>query len=230
MKLDSNLFIERKSLGEDVFEYLKDSIINQSIKPGSILVESKIAKMLNISRTPLREALHKLEREEWIEKTPSGSFQVITLTAEDIKHTVGIRSVLEAYAVRLAGENNRAEDLLLLEKMLSTYEHCLKNKEYKRYHDIITEFHDHLFTMSRNPKLIKMINLLRVKISIFRQIVLKDEYYARMCWKDHINILAAIKSGNGDEVEKVVRDHVIRGGRALLQCYNDKKLREEKSA
>ena len=61
MKL-SNSFKERKSLGQDVFEYLKNAIIDQTIKPGSRLVESKIADMLGISRTPLREALHKLER------------------------------------------------------------------------------------------------------------------------------------------------------------------------
>ena len=69
MKLD-NSFRERKSLGHDVFEYLKNAIIDQTIEPGSRLVESKIAEMLGISRTPLREALHKLEREDWIEKIP----------------------------------------------------------------------------------------------------------------------------------------------------------------
>jgi len=58
MKLD-NSFKERKSLGHDVFEYLKNAIIDQTIEPGSRLVESKIADMLGISRTPLREALHK---------------------------------------------------------------------------------------------------------------------------------------------------------------------------
>ena len=65
MKLNTS-FKERKSLGQDVFEYLKNAIIDQTIEPGSRLVESKLAEMLGISRTPLREALHKLEREEWI--------------------------------------------------------------------------------------------------------------------------------------------------------------------
>jgi DNA-binding GntR family transcriptional regulator len=71
MKLD-NSFKERNSLGHDVFEYLKKAIIDQTIEPGSRLVESKIADMLGISRTPLREALHKLEREDWIEKILPG--------------------------------------------------------------------------------------------------------------------------------------------------------------
>ena len=115
MKLNSK-FKERKSLGQDVFDYLKKAIIDQTIEPGSRLVESRLADMLGISRTPLREALHKLEREEWIEKKPSGGFQVVTLTREDIEQTFGIRSVLEAYAARLAAENYNTKDIYPLEK------------------------------------------------------------------------------------------------------------------
>ena len=121
MKLN-NKFKERKSLGQDVFDYLKKAIIDQTIEPGSRLVESKIADMLGISRTPLREALHKLEREDWIEKTSSGGFQVVTLTKEDIEQTFGIRSVLEAYAARLATENYHTRDLEPLEKKMKEFQ------------------------------------------------------------------------------------------------------------
>ncbi len=110
MKL--NAIGERKSLGEDVYDQLKQAIIDQDIEPGARLVESRIAPMLGISRTPLREALHKLEREDWIEKMPSGGFKVMTLSREDIEETFGIRSVLEAYAARLAAEKHRPADLI----------------------------------------------------------------------------------------------------------------------
>lgn len=124
MKLDSN-FKDRKSLGQNVFEYLKKAIIEQTIEPGSRLVESKLADMLGISRTPLREALHKLEREDWIEKIPSGGFQVVKLTKDEIEQTFGIRSVLEAYAAQLAAENHQEKDLIPLEKKMVEYQNCL---------------------------------------------------------------------------------------------------------
>ena len=228
MKL-SNSFKERKSLGQDVFEYLKNAIIDQTIEPGSRLVESKIAEMLGISRTPLREALHKLEGEEWIEKTQSGGFQVVSLTRSDIEETFGVRSALEAYAARLAAENYQEKDLIPLEKKMLEYQKCLEKKANDKLQKINTEFHDLLYALSRNPKLIKMINQLRAQISRFRQIILKQDEYAIESNEDHFRMLEAIKKRDGDAVEKLVREHLIKGKNAVLsQLVEEEK--EEKSA
>ena len=216
MKLD-NSFKERKSLGHDVFEYLKSAIIDQTIEPGSRLVESKVADMLGISRTPLREALHKLEREDWIEKIPSGGFKVVTLTNDDIEQTFGIRSVLEAYAARLAAENYQDKDLLPLEKKIKEYQKCLESKkDIDKLHKINTQFHDLLYSLSQSPKLIKMINQLQAQISRFRQIILQQEEYAHKSSDDHVKMLAAIKNRDGKKVEQLVRQHIIKGKNAVL--------------
>ncbi len=233
MKLDNN-FKARKSLGHDVFEYLKNAIIDQTIEPGERLVESKIADMLGISRTPLREALHKLEREDWIEKIPSGGFRVVTLTQEDIEQTFGIRSVLEAYAARLAAENCRDKDLVPLEKKMKEYQTCLesdlkKNKDRDKLQKINTEFHDLLYALSKSPKLIKMINLLRAQISRFRQIILKHDEFAQTSNDDHVNMLEAIKNRDGKAVEQLVRAHIIKGKNVVLdQLIKEEKDQEEK--
>ncbi|WP_457551269.1 GntR family transcriptional regulator [Desulfobacula sp.] len=222
MKLDNN-FKERKSLGQDVFEYLRNAIIDQTIEPGARLVESKIADMLGISRTPLREALHKLDREDWIEKNPSGGFQVVTLTKDDIEQTFGIRSVLEAYAARLAAENHTAKDLVPLEKKMKEFKICLEKKDSDKLQKINTQFHDLLYGLSKSPKLIKMINQLRAQISRSRQILLKQAEYAIESNEDHTRMLAAIKKRDGDTVERLVRHHIIKGKNAVLN-----KLKEEK--
>lgn len=216
MKLD-NSFIERKSLGQDVFEYLKNAIINQTIEPGSRLVESKMADILGISRTPLREALHKLEREDWIEKIPSGGYQVVTLTKDDIEQTFGIRSVLEAYAARLATKNYQEKDLAPLEKKMKEYQKCLASKQgHEKLQKINTEFHDLLYSLSQNPKLIKMIDQLRTQISIFRQIILKKSKYARQGHEDHVKMIEAMKKRDADTVERLVRNHIIKGKNIVL--------------
>lgn len=228
MKLN-NSFKERKSLGEDVFEYLKNSIIDQTIEPGSRLVESKLAEMLGISRTPLREALHKLEREEWIEKTPSGGFKVVSLTRQDIEETFGIRSVLEAYAARLAAENYQDKDLIPLEKKMLEYQKCLEKKTTDKLQKINTEFHDLLYALSKNPKLVKMINQLRAQISRFRQMILKQEDYAQESNEDHVRMLEAIRNRDVDTVEKLVRDHILKGKNAVLNQWIEQE-KEQKSA
>ncbi|WP_300463946.1 GntR family transcriptional regulator [Desulfobacula sp.] len=215
MKLD-NKFKERKSLGQNVFDYLKNAIIDQTIEPGARLVESKLADMLGISRTPLREALHKLEREDWIEKIPSGGFQVVTLTKNEIEQTFGIRSVLEAYAAKLAAENHQEKDLIPLEKKMMEYQNCLGEKDTANLQRINTEFHDLLYSLSKSPRLIKMINQLRAQISRFRQIILKQEGYAEQSNDDHIRMLEAIKNRDGKTVEHLVRQHIIKGKAAVL--------------
>ncbi|MBT6339919.1 MAG: GntR family transcriptional regulator [Desulfobacula sp.] len=228
MKLENN-FKERRSLGQDVFEYLKKAIIDQTITPGSRLVESKIADMLGISRTPLREALHKLEREDWIEKISSGGFQVVTLTKDDIEQTFGIRSVLEAYAARLAAVNHKTRDLIPLEKKVMEFKICLETGDSDELQKINTQFHDLLYALSKSPKLIKMINQLRAQISRFRQIILKHSEYAHKSNEDHINMLEAIKNRDGEAVEELVREHIIKGKKAVLSQLKQEE-EEKKSA
>ncbi len=226
MKLNSN-FKERRSLGQDVFEYLKKAIIDQTITPGSRLVESKIADMLGISRTPLREALHKLEREDWIEKTGSGGFQVVTLTNNDIEQTFGIRSVLEAYAARLAAVNHQGKDLIPLEKKMKEFQACLETKDNDKLQKINTQFHDILYALSKSPKLIKMINQLRAQISRFRQIILKHDEFAHKSNEDHINMLEAIKKRDGEKVEQLVREHIIKGKNAVLSQLKQEETKKK---
>jgi len=216
MKL-SNKFKERKSLGQDVFDHLKKAIIDQTLEPGSRLIESKIAETLGISRTPLRESLHKLEQEEWIEKIPSGGFQVVVLTKNDIEETFGIRSVLEAYAAKLAAENYNTRDIYPLEKKIKEFQECLeKEHDYIKLQKINTQFHDLLYGLSKSPKLIKMINQLRAHISRCRQIILKQKDYAIKSNEDHIKMVEAIKKKDGPAVEQLVRTHILKGKNAVL--------------
>jgi DNA-binding GntR family transcriptional regulator len=225
---------QRRSLGQDVFEYLKQSIIDQTIEPGFRLVESRLAKKLGISRTPLREALHKLEREEWIKKAPSGGFQVVTLCKQDIEETFGIRIVLEVYAARLATQNYQDRDLLPLEKKLEEYRQCFKEKNSEKpetdsLHKLNTEFHDLLYALSSSPRLIRMINQLNAQIARFRQMILAQEEFARKSYEDHIRMLDAIKKRDENEVESLVRNHLIKGRDAVLKQFPEEE-REKKSA
>ena len=227
MKLSNN-FKERRFLGQDVFEYLKKVIIDQTIEPGSRLVESKIADMLGISRTPLREAFHKLEREDWIEKTSSGGFQVVTLTKDDIEQTFGIRSVLEAYAARLAADNHTIKDLVPLEKKMKEYQKCLElKKDSDKLQEINTQFHDILYSLSKSQKLIKMINQLRAQISRFRQIILQHTEYAHESNEDHIKMLDAIKNRDGNKVEQLVRQHIIKGKNVVLSQLKQEEIKKK---
>lgn len=212
----------RKSLGQHVFESLKSAIIRGDMPPGNRLVESRIADVLGISRTPVREAIHKLEREGLLKKLPHGGFFVVNLTREDIEETFGIRSVLESYAARLATIKHREEDIQPLENIIDEFQNCIDNGKIHRLLEINTEFHDSLYSLSRSPKLIKMINDLREQIYRYRKIILKMENMAKISNEDHKAILKAMKKRDTDRVEKLVKAHILRGQRVVLKALENK--------
>jgi len=212
----------RRSLGEHVFENLRQAIIRGDVAPGDRLVESRIAGVLEISRTPVREAIHKLEREGLLRKLPHGGFTVGHLSREDIEETFGIRCVLESYAARLAALNHREEDLLPLEEKIREFQACLAKGRLEELPKINTEFHNLLYALSRSPRLIKLINGLRDQIYRFRRILLKMNNWARTSNEDHRNMLEAIRQRDVDRVEKLVKEHIEAGKKIVLRALEDK--------
>jgi len=211
---------ERKSLGQHVFETLRLSIIRGEITSGDRIVESRIADALNISRTPVREALHKLEREGLIRKQPRGGFTVRGLTREDIEETFGIRSVLESYAARLAAEKHRPQELNALDGKIEEYQKALDKGRTEALLKINTEFHDMLYALSRSPRLIRIINGLRDQIYRFRKIILEKETMAKASNDDHRKMIQMIRRRDSVGVEKLVRHHILRGQAVVLQDFD----------
>jgi DNA-binding GntR family transcriptional regulator len=218
-------FQERKSLGEHVFESLKLSIVRGKISPGEWLVESHIAETLGISRTPVREAIHKLEREGLIERQPRGGFTVLGFERDDIEETFGIRSVLEGYAARLAAVKHDAQELEDLENKIGEFQNALDRKKMNLLPKINTEFHDLLYSLSKSPKLINMINGLRDQIYRYRQMILKDRQFATTSNQDHKKMLKYIRKRDAEGAERIVREHILRGQEMVLKEY-DRQLQD----
>jgi len=213
---------ERKSLGQHVFDNLRQAIIRGNIASGEWLVESHIAQMLGISRTPVREAIHKLERERLIERQPKGGFTVLGLNRDDIEETFGIRSVLEGYAVRLATIKHHPRELKVLEEKVEEFQVCLTKGQMHTLPAINTEFHQLLYDLSKSPRLIHMINGLRDQIYRFREIILKDSKYARTSNEDHIQMLKFMRKRDVEGVERLVREHILRGREMVLKDFGQR--------
>jgi len=212
---------ERRSLGQDVYGKLKQAIVKGDLPPDSRLIESRMANVMGISRTPVREAIHKLEREGLLRHNPSGGFFVVGLTRSDIEETFGIRSVLESYAARLAAAHHKGEEELdPLEQKIHKYQLHLDRGDLKALLRINTEFHDLLYALSRSPRLIKMINDLQDQIYRFRQVLLKAEGNARISNEDHKLMLKLISKRDLEGVESLVREHILRGQGIVLKEFD----------
>jgi DNA-binding GntR family transcriptional regulator len=211
---------DRKSLGEHVFDNLRKAIIRGELPSGKRIVESRIAASMNISRTPVREAIHKLEREGLLNKLPKGGFVVLGITRESIEETFGIRSVLESYAARLAAVQHQKGDLTALERKIDEFQDYLQQNRLKALPRINTEFHDCLYALSRSPRLIKMINELRDPIYRFRRIILLDKSLAKRSNADHQQMVRQIRKRDADSVEKLVKEHILRGQTAVMEAMD----------
>ena len=216
----------RKSAGEHIFEHLKQAIIRGDIPPGSRMVETRIAETMGVSRTPVREAIHKLEREGLLTKKAHSGFSVAGVTREDIEECFGIRAVLEGYAARLATVNHTQEQLKPLIHANDVFQQYLEQDNLEALPKVNTELHGIIYELSGSPKLIKMINDIREQILRFRTMILRDRTMARESHKDHSDMLAMMQERREDEVEKLVREHILRGQKAVLLQY-DREHREQ---
>jgi len=198
-------------LREQVYRKLKESILNIALEPNKRLIEEKLAGEMGTSRTPVREAIQKLEKEGLIPRLPRGGFAVNVVTDEDIEEVFGIRSVLEGYAAYLATMRATDDDLRLMEDIVSKQEGCLDQAETDEIVRLNTEFHDILYKSAQSKKLYTIINDLRDLIYRYRILILRYEGMASIAIQDHKDMITQMKARNAKQVEKLVRKHIVRG-------------------
>ncbi len=203
--------IKKENLGSQVFEQIKGMILRGEIPPERRMIESEIALSMGISRTPVREAVHKLEAEGFLTPLPKGGYVVRGLTISDIEDTFDIRSILESFAGYLTAKRHVEDELIALEVKIDEFQRYLDGGNLKRLAVVNTEFHEALYAMSKSPRLTKMIHGLRDEIYFLRKIILKSEEMARLSNKDHREIVDAIKKREAEKVERQLKEHILRG-------------------
>jgi DNA-binding GntR family transcriptional regulator len=208
---------KRKSLREKVYESLRKSILHGKMKPGQHLIEEQLAGHVGISRTPVREALHKLERDELVTRLPKGGFAVREFTKEDVEEIFGIRSALESYAAYLATLHMAPDKISILEKKLNESEDALEKGDDNKVVQLNTEFHDLLYKSCKSKKLVEMINTFRDYFYRYRSALLHIQNGISQSNKDHRQMLEAMKKKNPGLAERLVRKHLERGKDLVLR-------------
>jgi DNA-binding GntR family transcriptional regulator len=216
LDLPSLSTLKKENLGNQVFGQVKGMILRGEIPPGKRIIESEIADFMGISRTPVREAVHKLEAEGFLRALPKGGYVVRGLSLSDIEETFDIRSILESFAAHLAAIRYTDEELLPLSEKIEEFQKHLDRHDLKELTRINTDFHELLYALSRSPRLIKMIHGLRDDIFLLRKVILNSEEMAHLSNKDHKEIIKAIRKREAKKVEMLVREHILRGKEFVL--------------
>lgn len=193
---------------ETVFREIRKKILFGDFKPGDKIVEMELAEQLGVSRTPVREALHKLELENLVRIIPRKHCLVIGLTDENIKEIHMIRSVLEPLAASKAVENITDEQLDHLEDLLKSYEHYLALNHTEQLIEINDEFHNTITDASNLTRVIDILENLHDYVERFRITFMSDKALAERSLHEHQEILLALKKRDSALVYQVVENHL----------------------
>jgi DNA-binding GntR family transcriptional regulator len=183
-----------------------------------------LANQIGISRTPVREAFHKLERDDLVTRLPKGGFAVREFTKEDVEEIFGIRSALESYASYLASLHITPEKISQLEKKVKELEDALEKRDDEKFIQLNTEFHDLIYKSCKSKKLIEMINNFRDYFYRYRSALIHTEKGMNYSIEDHRRMLEAMKKKNPRLVERLVRNHLARGKELIIREINERKI------
>ena len=197
-----------KPLRDLVLEALREAILNGTLKPRERLMEIQLAEELGVSRTPVREALRKLELEGFIVMVPRKGAYVADLSIKDIADVFEIRIALEGLAAALAAERITDEELEAMEKHLVEKAEAIKKNDMVKLVEVDTKFHEALYGASRNDRLITIINNLREQIQRFRTSSLAMPGRMQQSLEEHRSIVEAIQSRDIALARQTAQEHI----------------------
>jgi len=205
-----------KPLREIVFETLRDAIINQVLRPGERMMEIQLAEEMGVSRTPVREAIRKLELEGFVVMVPRRGAYVAGISMKDIHEVFEVRTALEVLAASLAAERITEEELEEMERRLVEEAEETEANNLRSIVEIDTSFHDLLYKAARNERLVYFVHLLQEQLQRFRSASLARPGRGKIALEEHRKIVEALAERNGKLAEQLARKHIESAEHAML--------------
>jgi DNA-binding GntR family transcriptional regulator len=203
---------------ELAYERIKDAIRTQALAPGEALTETRLSKVLGISRTPVREALQQLVQEGLAETLPGHAVTVATRTVQDVLDVVHIRSLLEPEQVRLAAEVISAKQLEVLETAMQEMERAAQKNNLPAWSKADSVFHEVLKEACPNKLLAETVVQLKNRVhhmANFDTQINPDRLVA--CTKEHRNVVNAVKAKNAKTAKGAMEEHIAALTNSLLK-------------
>ena len=195
-------------LRDVVFNTLRQAILRGELKPGERLMEIQLANKLGVSRTPIREAIRKLELEGLVLMIPRKGAEVAEISEKSLRDVLEIRKALEELAVRLACDKITEEEIKELEKCAVDFKKILKSNDITEVAEADVRFHDIIYMATDNQKLITLLSNLREHMYRYRVEYLKDQTAHKQLLREHEEIVKHIRERNKEEAVQIVCCHI----------------------
>ncbi|MYL71673.1 FCD domain-containing protein [Halobacillus litoralis] len=206
----------------EAYERIKKSIIEGAYAPGTRLTEENLAKELQISRTPIREAIKRLETERLISPLKRGVI-VSEFNTEDIRQIYNLRALLEGYAAAEAAVNRSDEDIEAMERCNEQFKDLLETPTYERTErlneimELNNQFHSAVYNASHNEHLRFHISSVTVLPLVFRSFYWYNEYQLKKSLELHQTISVAIQANEPDRAKTAMQEHIYQGRDHVLK-------------
>jgi DNA-binding GntR family transcriptional regulator len=206
----------RSRLVEDAYETLKAAITSGELQPGERLYETALSARFGVSRTPVREALQRLVTEGLAAVGPDG-VRVTTLSVKDVRALQQTSRALQSLAASLAALEGTEPDMATLEELMQRMEACAAAHDFRSWAEADVAIHRHIFQMSENPWLSRLLLQMESLIARVRHVMLRQPGRVEEATKEHRLVVEAIKSRDGKAAETAMYDHLLMAEKALIE-------------
>lgn len=225
LKVNINEYLPLRDV---VFNTLRQAIITGEFAPGERLMEIVLAERLGVSRTPVREAIRKLELEGLVVMVPRKGAEVARITEDSLKEVLEVRCALEVLAVGLACQRITDEGR---ERLKNAHEEFVKSVQRGDTLEIANSdeaFHECIFELTNNKRLLQIITNLKEQMYRYRMEYVKDVGYHEDLISEHEKMLQAILNGDTETAEEIMRNHIHNQEEIILKNIHEQE--EEKEA
>ena len=204
-------------LRDVVFKTLRQGLLTGELKPGERLMEIHLANKLGVSRTPIREAIRKLELEGLVTMIPRRGAEVAQITEKSMKDVLEVRKVLDNLSVELACERITEEEKEQLKNACVDFEEAVKTGDFAMIAKTDVAFHDIIVAATRNIRLSQMVNNLAEQMYRYRFEYIKDSTQHARLVQEHEEICKGIVEGDKEKALSAIEAHIDNQEIAVLK-------------
>ena len=205
LKLEIDEYIPLRDV---VFNTLRSAIITGKLSPGERLMEIKLADELGVSRTPVREALRKLEREGLVITTARKGAQVAPINERDLKEVLEVRKSLESLACQIASQKITPQQVEELKVMNGSIEKAIADNDTETITQLDIDFHEVIYQITENRRLIDILHQLKEHILRYRLQYIKDMKNKKNIVEEHKKIINALEGHNPKAARREIERHI----------------------
>ena len=205
LKVNMNEYLPLRDV---VFNTLRQAILKGELAPGERLMEIQLAERLGVSRTPIREAIRKLELEGLVLMIPRKGAEVAKISEKSLRDVLEVRRSLEELAIELACQRMTPEAVEELEKKQEEFKEAVEQGNPMEIAETDEAYHDVIYKGTGNDRLVQMINNLREQMYRYRLEYIKDEDKRQILLLEHDNILRAVRQRKVQEAKEAMREHI----------------------